>query len=893
MEELSDFIVESREEFMISATGQGKPVLRTAHFLKPTSTNIGESISKPHLPTISLPAKVKAEKGPLSVTFRAWNKPSEQWKEWVEKMVSLHETTWERAGVHEAIMNSTYTIVKDCDLIFGIAERWRPDTKSFIFPWGEATVTLEDLLMIGYSDLGAPVFLSLDDEELKPIKIRLILARKEMIRTRAKKASHTLWMRKFMDSGNEVEHEAFLAYWLSRFVLSTARDTISDFCLSIAIHLARGTRIALAPAILASLYRDLSILEENLPSLESNKGRKSKNRNDDVVTVAVTSPFQLIQVWIWERFVELRPEPNLTKNGEPRLARWDKLTCRIEDVRLCLDSAKENFIWRPYDKIMPNWTTPFSDAAEEVVDSGLDEEILSFSQCLKVSELVGHCLIEQYLPHRVAMQFGFDQDIPGYVTRFDMSPEVSWSYYNRPMIDAMRYLPFLRLEGKVTTRYLDCWKQSISSLQGKRQKTTSRAKPMSLKGKSIIKSNCEFVSPSKGFSLMLQKNKALMETSKEKSKGETSASSKLKPDTGNGVKNHETFFSSLKVTSEASKQEEDAECNSFISGISPQISKQKNDNSSVVVPGSLGEQAGIVSKRNHKVSNLSATPDVYEFIQKRSAQSLKRKNGENHEVACPSCPSKLTRTLVQDFASVKEINSRLVPPGFPPKRMAEASHSVEEGNIIAVDNYVLKPGYKNADPESEQCRDGNIFSGNSQSTSCTAFKESSISEETCVENEAVEKQKANETNTSPLVNNKSVRSSDPKILPLKEATQPEALGSRQDRDGDNKFSHSAQSHPLMSKTGGGEGSNYREPFSINGKQIASAESTTLEQAGEHANRSPEEIFDMPSITENVGESSSYLIQKPWLRLEVLIGRLEKLSSDLKAAKFGGTAMASF
>jgi hypothetical protein len=31
---------------------------------------------------------------------------------------------------------------------------------------------------------------------------------------------------------------------------------------------------------------------------------------------------------------------------------------------------------------------------------------------LRVSELVGFDAIEQYLPHRVAMQFGMDHDVP-------------------------------------------------------------------------------------------------------------------------------------------------------------------------------------------------------------------------------------------------------------------------------------------------------------------------------------------------------------------------------------------------------------------------------------------------------------------------------------------------
>ncbi|KAK9268706.1 hypothetical protein L1049_000467 [Liquidambar formosana] len=47
----------------------------------------------------------------------------------------------------------------------------------------------------------------------------------------------------------------------------------------------------------------------------------------------------------------------------------------------------------------------------------------------RVCELVGIDCIEQYLPHRVAMQFGMDQDIPGHVARCNETPEVAWRSY--------------------------------------------------------------------------------------------------------------------------------------------------------------------------------------------------------------------------------------------------------------------------------------------------------------------------------------------------------------------------------------------------------------------------------------------------------------------------------
>jgi len=61
--------------------------------------------------------------------------------------------------------------------------------------------------------------------------------------------------------------------------------------------------------------------------------------------------------------------------------------------------------------------------------------MLSFVICLRVSELVGIDSIEQYLPHRVAMQFGMDQDVPSYVPRLNETKENAWRNYCRPISD--------------------------------------------------------------------------------------------------------------------------------------------------------------------------------------------------------------------------------------------------------------------------------------------------------------------------------------------------------------------------------------------------------------------------------------------------------------------------
>ncbi|CAN1841057.1 hypothetical protein LINPERHAP1_LOCUS36328 [Linum perenne] len=80
-----------------------------------------------------------------------WKSVSVKWKLWAEKMAKIHKPEWEKAGIFDAVMNSVYQIERDDELVFGLAEKWCCKTNSFVFPWGEATLTLEDMAVYGFS----------------------------------------------------------------------------------------------------------------------------------------------------------------------------------------------------------------------------------------------------------------------------------------------------------------------------------------------------------------------------------------------------------------------------------------------------------------------------------------------------------------------------------------------------------------------------------------------------------------------------------------------------------------------------------------------------------------------------------------------------------------------
>jgi len=88
----------------------------------------------------------------------------------------------------------------------------------------------------------------------------LIITRQQLYKSKQGKARTSIGMGIFIDKGSEIEHEAFLTTWLSIFVFPH-KDLVKSFLFPIAIHFARGNTIALAPKILASIYKDLSLFK--------------------------------------------------------------------------------------------------------------------------------------------------------------------------------------------------------------------------------------------------------------------------------------------------------------------------------------------------------------------------------------------------------------------------------------------------------------------------------------------------------------------------------------------------------------------------------------------------------------------------------------------------------
>ncbi|RWW74544.1 hypothetical protein BHE74_00017514 [Ensete ventricosum] len=444
-----EHLVEEREEEMVAFTGRRKPVCRKGWFLRP--------LGVPFLPPRhKRPSFVDLHDS--NVVFNGWASVSPKWNQWVDKLRPIYGGLWKELGIFDAIHASTYRIRRDSSSILAISAFWCGDTSTFIFPWAEATVTLEDVMILGgFPVAGEPIRGPLHGE-LKEIEVQMTAERKSFSRSPSKRANHNQWMMHYMEcEGDELEHNAFLALWLSRFVFPAhSFKIVTQSVLPAAIRLARGARIALAPAVLASLYRDLGKVKDYL----ADRGRQK------VSSLVVWAPFNLLQLWIWEHFVALRPAGlNEINDREPRAARWHNVGKKLKLALLqsVLKSPNE-FQWRPYTVGLRNWHKPcfykYKGLWIHSVETP-DVELKSFAQFLRRSELVGLDCIEQYSPHRVAMQFGLDQDIPGSVVRTNSTWEAAWETYDISRKNIVFYIPPQLFESDVTLQYSVWWKQKI------------------------------------------------------------------------------------------------------------------------------------------------------------------------------------------------------------------------------------------------------------------------------------------------------------------------------------------------------------------------------------------------------------------------------------------------
>ena len=74
------------------------------------------------------------------------------------------------------------------------------------------------MVLGGYPVIGDPIFIKAKNHEMREVEEKSILARQQLNKTKTCHPYTSKLMYIFMDKGSKIEHEAFLATWLSIFV---------------------------------------------------------------------------------------------------------------------------------------------------------------------------------------------------------------------------------------------------------------------------------------------------------------------------------------------------------------------------------------------------------------------------------------------------------------------------------------------------------------------------------------------------------------------------------------------------------------------------------------------------------------------------------------------------
>ncbi|KAM3278401.1 hypothetical protein ACQJBY_045956 [Aegilops geniculata] len=462
-DELRGLLVQESTAAIVSGADPSSPTARSAHFLLPRA-GAAPLPALPSPPRNAGPVPLADE---LAVEWTDWPGCSKLWRRWVAKLRPRHERLWRRIGILDGVIATTGWVRRDEDLLLQLAGFWSGETNTFVFPWGEATVTLEDMAVLGGLPLlGGPVWSRLPDE-LRGDVDALQAVRVALNWSKSKKVNYTLWVKHFIeetgagagaagDGRGEAEAATLLehgAFWLTRYVLPVESfDVVRADVLPLAAGLARGRCSALAPAVLANIYNDLSALSHHLSLGASHQ------------PFVASAPLHILQLWVWERFPELCPAINSHGGdpGMPRAAKWYNIRRMLDPGHIhAVFMSPDEFKWRPYGG--SSFALPQAKGGCWVHCNELatSKELQSFAQCLRPCELVGMQCIEQYCPHRVARQLGFDQDVPGTVARANSSRKTAWATYKMQLENVLLFVP--QRDPGMTFEYTQWWKPYSSA----------------------------------------------------------------------------------------------------------------------------------------------------------------------------------------------------------------------------------------------------------------------------------------------------------------------------------------------------------------------------------------------------------------------------------------------
>ncbi|XP_012833253.1 PREDICTED: serine/threonine-protein phosphatase 7 long form homolog [Erythranthe guttata] len=333
------------------------------------------------LPTDAEPSLSIPEDPPLTSTteeresVRVHNHTTmlEKWR-----MAPFMTEVVEKSGLMPLVRHS-YKVI-DSALVLTFIERWQPATCTFHLPFGEMTITLDDVSSLtGLPVVGRPVFIQQisktgpSSQAIVKQIIGVVLDSTDKCWGQNQKALKLEWLRSTFSSVTDSDDE-------NKKTCKTGNmGTLQLLCLL--EDLDNIGTYAWGTACLCLLYEALS---------------DASRANTKQISRYLT----LLQGWIYEHFPRLTPTVRSSEIEGPLVTRWvypmksDSSDDRARDLRTLIDDlSSDEIIWAPYEVLRDRFPMP---------------ESTWFSGMLQYM-----CTLEPYHPDRVLRQFGRVQKIPG------------------------------------------------------------------------------------------------------------------------------------------------------------------------------------------------------------------------------------------------------------------------------------------------------------------------------------------------------------------------------------------------------------------------------------------------------------------------------------------------
>jgi hypothetical protein len=191
-------------------------------------------------------------------SLRAWLNPPEGWVAWYNRVVRVHQSTWETIGIADALSLSLSPLEKNENLLKIIGYFWFDALNYFSFGHSLMTPTLMDVVMITSLDIASS---SPSAYRLPEVPFRLS-SKSECTNWGAYLNQHV----KTKGPMTEKEHTAFLNFWLKHFIFCGPSLAPTKNYLSLAYELAKGATVGLGKLFLEEVYMYLHLMSSSLLS---------------------------------------------------------------------------------------------------------------------------------------------------------------------------------------------------------------------------------------------------------------------------------------------------------------------------------------------------------------------------------------------------------------------------------------------------------------------------------------------------------------------------------------------------------------------------------------------------------------------------------------------------